>query len=214
MITSCAQVYYPAHINSSFIEEKGETNLGAAISLSSINLQASHALSPHLRIAGGINAWAWQISGDGYAGTSAHLLTGYYSKIGSKTFLEAYAGVGANIGNEDFFGQGILQSSIGFGKDQPKFVVSLRANYMDNAIFSDPNEGLSMDPGVSNKVSGMQYDFAFTHRFVKSNKTWFLQYGISGGDIQNAVGDQPVLTFINFGVNWRLFSKSYSTSPD
>jgi hypothetical protein len=202
-------VYYPSHVNSSFIEEKGEINIGGALSLSSINAQASAALTDHLRLAGGINYWGWNASiGNsdvGESGFQTQLLAGYYKKIGNKIFFEGYGGIGTSVGSEDFFSHGIVQPSIGFGKERPKFIISLRANYLTNSLFSDPNEGVTLGPGETNKIAGTFYDFALTHRFTRAQKTWFIQYGISN-DAQK-FGDTDFIPFMNFGVNFRLSSK-------
>jgi hypothetical protein len=209
LISSCATVYYPSHINSSFIENKGETNIGGAVSLTSLNAQASTAISDHLRLAAGANYWGWSASLNsttiGASGFHTQLLAGYYKKLGKKVFFEGYGGIGTTVGSEDFFSHGIIQPSIGFGKDQPKFVISLRANYLTNSLFSDPDSGFMLGPDETNKISGMFSDLAFTHNFNRANKTWFIQYGISND--AEKYGDSDVIPFMNFGVNFRLFSK-------
>lgn len=211
LISSCAQVYYPSHINSSFIEEKGETNVGGAVSLSSLNVQASTAITDHLRLAGGVNLWGWSVTlgsaRQGASGFQTQLLAGYYEKLGSKVFFEGYAGVGASAVGNDFFSHGIIQPSIGFGKDKAKFIISVRANYLTNSLFSDPNEGIILDPGETNDISGVFFDLALTHRIQRKNRTWFFQYGLSN-DSQR-YGDADLIPFMNFGVNFRLFSKNY-----
>ena len=62
LISSCASIYYTSHINSSFIENKGETNIGGAVSLTSLNAQASTEINDHLRLAAGLNYWGWNAS--------------------------------------------------------------------------------------------------------------------------------------------------------
>jgi hypothetical protein len=214
LVSSCASVYYPSHINSSFIEEKGETNVGGAVSLSSINVQASTAITDHLRLAGGVNLWGWAVtlgsSSEGESGLQTQLLAGYYKKLGSSVFFEGYAGIGASVGDEDFFSHGIIQPSIGFGKGRPKFIISLRANFLTNSMFSDPNEGAILGPGETNNISGLFLDLALTHRIQRKNRTWFFQYGLSN-DPQK-YGDTDLIPFMNFGVNFRLFSKNYRTA--
>ena len=205
--SSCSTAYYPSHINSSFIENKGETSIGGAVSLTAINLQASHAISPHLRLAGGLNAWTWSLFDEGESGIQGQMLTGYYHQLGERIYFEGYIGVGISATNEDLFSLGIIQPSIGFGDGQPKFLVSLRANYLNNSLFSDPDMGVILEPGESNKLAGLNYDLALTHRFIRENKTWFIQYGLSGGYTYRELGDNSAMTFVNFGVNWRLFSK-------
>lgn len=211
LLSSCASVYYPSHINSSFIEEKGETNVGGALSLSSVNVQASTALSKHLRLAGGINYWGWSVSignsSIGSSGLQAQLLTGYYTKIGKNVFFEGYGGLGTSFGDEDMFGHVIIQPSIGFGKESPTFIMSVRANYLNNSIFSDPNSGAILGPGETNKITGMFYDYGLTHRFLKEKTTWSIQYGVSR-DIEK-FGDTELIPFMNVGLNLRLFSKNY-----
>ena len=215
-ISSCATVYYPSHINSSFIEKKGETNVGGALSLSSINAQASTAITDHFRLAGGINYWGWNVTlgsaSEGESGLQTQLLAGYYKKLGNKVFFEGYGGIGASVGSEDFFSHAIIQPSIGFGKDQPKFIISVRANYLTNSLFSDPNEGAVLGPDETNKIEGTFYDFAFTHRFNRVNKTWFFQYGLSNDT--KKFGDNDFIPFMNFGVNFKLFSKKYTSVKD
>ncbi len=140
LISSCASVYYPNHINSTFIDKKGETNLGAALSFTSINIQASTAVNDHLRLTGGINCWGWNVTlGDassGESGLQSQLLAGYYSRLNDLVFFEGYSGIGVNQAHEDLFGQGILQTSLGLGSDSPMFVISIRANYLSNSIFA------------------------------------------------------------------------------
>jgi hypothetical protein len=209
LISSCATVYYPSHVNSSFIENKGETTIGGALSLTSLNAQASTAINDHLRLAAGVNYWGWSASlgsaNVGGSGLHTQLLAGYYKKLGNKIFFEGYGGIGTTVGSEDFFSHGIIQPSIGFGKDQPKFIISLRANYLTNSLFSDPDNGLILGPDETNKKSGMFSDLAFTHKFNRANKTWFIQYGISND--AEKIGDTELIPFMNFGVNFRLFSK-------
>lgn len=210
-VSSCATVYYPSHINSSFIKEKGESNIGGAVSLSSLNVQASTAITDHLRLAAGVNYWGWNVtlgnSSVGESGLQTQLLAGYYKKIGDKTFFEGYTGIGASVRPDDFFSHAIIQPSIGFGKEQPKFIISLRANYLTNSLFSDPNDGRILGPDETNEIAGMFFDFALTHRFIRENKTWFFQYGMSN-DTQK-FGDNDLLAFMNFGVNLRFPSKKY-----
>lgn len=171
LLSSCATVYYPSHINSSFIEKKGETNVGGAVSLSSLNVQASTAITDKFRLAGEINYWGWNFSignsSEGESGLQTQLLAGYYERLGDNVFFEGYSGIGASVGSQDFFSHAIIQPSIGFGKDHPKFIISLRANYLNNSLFEDPDEGAILGPGETNQMSGMFYDFGFTHRFIR-----------------------------------------------
>ncbi|MEL6632447.1 MAG: hypothetical protein AAFQ83_13290 [Bacteroidota bacterium] len=210
-LSSCANLYYPSHINSAFIQEKGETNMGGALSLTSMNAQVSSAPTDHLRLAAGLNFWGWAVTlGSASIGESAlqgQMLAGYYTQLGDKVFFEGYGGVGFSATTSDFFGHGILQPSLGFGKGHPKFVISLRTSYLNNALFSDPDEGAMLGPDETHKISGFYHDVAFTHRLQRPNTTWFLQYGMSGGDIQRALGDNAFVPFLNVGVNYRLLAK-------
>lgn len=209
LISSCATVHYPSHINSSFLANKGEINIGGAVSLTSLNVQASTAINDHLRLAAGVNYWGWSASSGnasvGGSGFHTQLLAGYYKKLGNKLFFEGYGGIGTTVGSEDIYSHGIIQPSIGFGKDQPKFIISLRANYLTNSLFSDPDNGLMLGPDETNKISGMFSDLAFTHKFNRADKTWFIQYGISND--AEKIGDTELIPFMNFGVNFRLFPK-------
>lgn len=130
---------------------------------------------------------------------------GYYKKLGNKIFFEGYGGVGTTLASEDFFSHGIIQPSIRFGKVQPKFIISLRANYLTNSLFTDPDNGHTLGPDETNQISGMFSDFAFTHKFYKPSTTWFFQYGLSNDS--EKISDTDLILFINCGVNIRLFSK-------
>jgi hypothetical protein len=215
LFSSCATIYYPSHINSSFIQSKGETNLGGALSMTSLNAQVSTAPTEHLRLAGEVNYWGWSVSlgnsSVGEAGIHSQFLAGYYTKLGRKVFFEGYGGIGvSSVSGSDFFGHAILQPSFGFGQDQPKFIISLRTSYLNNSIFDDPDNGVNLGPDETSRISGMYYDLGLTHNFHRTNKTWFIQYGLSGGDIQLEHGDNTLIPFMNFGVNFKLFSKKIS----
>lgn len=214
LLSSCATVYYPSHVNSSFIEEKGQTDVGGAVSLTSLNAQASTAIDDHLRLAVGANYWGWSASVGsadlGESGFHTQLLAGYYKKLGRRTYFEGYGGIGITLGSEDFFSHGIIQPSIGFGEDHPKFIISLRANYLTNSLFTDPDNGLVTGPDETNKLAGMFTDLAFTHKFHRAKKAWFFQYGLSN-DVEK-LGDSELIPFMNFGINFSLFSKKHATS--
>ncbi len=211
---SCASVYYPNHINSSFIEQKGEVNLGGAVSLSSINVQTSYAASDHIRLSANANYWGWsilindsEVAGEG--GLQTSFMAGYYNRLGDNVFFEGYSGIGFSALRSDFLSRAIVQPSIGFGKDAPALVFSCRANIISNALFSDPDKGVTVDPGSTNRVEGMFLDFGLTHRINFDQGTLFVQYGISRDT--GGYGDTNFITFMNIGYDWRLFAKKHQT---
>lgn len=182
--------------------------------MTSLNAQFSTALTDKFRLAGGINYWGWSARFNtfeiGESGIQGQLMAGHYTQLSDHVFAETYAGFGLSSAGENLFAHGIVQPSIGFGRDKPKFLISLRLNYLNNSILEDPNASLNpSSSGETNVIAGMYYDLALTHRFHRDNRVWFLQYGMSGGDIQQRFGDSSFIPFLNFGLNFRLFSKNF-----
>lgn len=57
LLSGCATVHYPSHINTSMISYEGETQVGGSINFSSVTAQATHALSENFRLASSFNSF-------------------------------------------------------------------------------------------------------------------------------------------------------------